>query len=545
MSIKRLLSLMLLSLFFASTLTMSVPLDREVFVSPDENATYVFASALADTGRLSIIEPLNLELGGLVHPRSTLGYADSILPSSFVGFIFLLGDVGAIFGKVAMYLVTPALAVMTICLWRDCVQRLFKQPLLADLAAFLLMIHPAFWYYSGRVMMHNVAFLAMLVLGVWWCLAQPLSALTGRMGRRPVSTAMARLCDFGIAGAWFGTTLMIRTSEIIWLTLALLVVIATHRAAIGWRSGLVFASGFLLMLGLLGAINASVYGHALVNGYTASYAYPESLLVNQTETSISNAPRRSLILPFGFHERNIFKNVLNYGWALYPWMSGLALLGIVIAIVEPTDRRTLWRTVTILTLALATWLGVVYGSWMIVDNPDPVIISLGNSHVRYWLPLFALASLFAARAFVYLLGDKSRLKQVGVGALLLLMTLLSAKLVFFGADGFMPNRAALDSFVDKRSRILVLTESDAIVIVDRADKYLFPARRVVVPLRSNTTYQSIPVMLGLAPVYYFGITLPAQDFEYLNGEVLQALGVRIELVETMSEESLYRFILST
>ncbi len=522
MTTRRLVWGVVLVLFFASTLTLSWPFSRELFVSPDENATYVFAKTFADSGRLTMSEALNDELGGLLHPRSTIGYGSAIVPGGFVGFVLVLGIIGMIFGNYAMYFVTPVLAVLTIVLWRDSVRRVFKHELLADAAAFLLMIHPAFWYYSGRVMMHNVAFLTLVIAGVWFCLRS----------RRPLS--------FAIAGAFLGAALIVRTSEIIWLTAAIVAVFALYRAVIGWRSMVSLAVGFVAMLALLGIINATMYGSPFVNGYTAQYPYAAMVISDDAVTTAIDEPKRNFLLPFGFHERIILNNVVDYGWKLYPWMSVLAVAGLLIAVVDRNEQRKVWRTLATLTLLLAVWFGVVYGSWKIIDNPDPSIISLGNSHVRYWLPLFALASIFGARALVYMLGDRSLLRQIFTGGLVVLATLLSLELVFFGHDGYLPSREALATFVDKEARILTLTEPEAIVIVDRADKYLYPERRVVVPLRSEATYSALPAMLEQVPVYYFGITLPEKDIEHLNEVLLQ--GVSIEFVETMSEESLYRFV---
>ncbi len=528
---------LLLAGFFISTLFLSLPFGREIFVSPDENAAYVFAKTFAETGRLSISESLNDELGGLLHPRSTTGFGGAIVPASFIGFVVALGVVGAIFGNVAMYFVTPVLAVLAIVLWRASVSRVFKDELLADAAAFLLLIHPAFWYYTGRVMMHNVAFLALLIVGLWWCLAQPLaSKARGRY------QAQLRLVDFGLGGALFGAALIVRTSEIIWLTLALLVVFIVYRAFIGWRATATFVLGFMMALGVLGILNASTYGSPFMNGYTAKYPYAAIVISDGEAAAVIDQPKTNLLLPFGFHERVILNNVINYGWKLYPWMSVLAIVGLVLAVVEKHERRQLWRTLAIFTLVLATWFAIVYGSWKIIDNPDPSIISLGNSHVRYWLPLFALASIFGARTLVYMLGDRSKLRLAFTGGLAILATLLSLELVFFGHDGYQPSREALATFIVKGDRILAATETESIIIVDRADKYLFPERRVVVPLRSEATYAAIPAMLEQAPVYYFGITLPDKDLSYLNEEKLKPLGVRIEFVETLSEESLYRFV---
>ncbi len=522
MTTRRLVWGVVLVLFFASTLTLSWPFSRELFVSPDENAAYVFAKTFADSGRLSTSEALNDELGGLLHPRSTIGYGGAIVSASFVGFVFVLGVIGAVLGNYAMYFVTPVLAVIAIILWRDSVRRVFKNEFLADAAAFLLMIHPAFWYYSGRVMMHNVAFLTLVIAGVWFSLRS----------RRPLS--------FAIAGAFLGAALIVRTSEIIWLTAAIVAVFALYRAVIGWRSMVSLAVGFVAMLGLLGVINATMYGSPFVNGYTAQYPYAAIVISDDAATTAIDEPKRNFLLPFGFHERVILNNIIDYGWKLYPWMSVLAVAGLILALAERDEHKKLWRTLAVFTLVLAAWLGIVYGSWKIIDNPDPSIISLGNSHVRYWLPLFALASVFGARTLVYMLGDRSLLRKVFTGGIVILATLLSLELVFFGHDGYLPSRAALATFVDKEARILTLTESEAIVIVDRADKYLYPERRVVVPLRSETTYATLPAMLEQVPVYYFGITLPEKDIEHLNEVLLQ--GVRIEFVETMSEESLYRFV---
>lgn len=533
------LSWVCVSAFVISTLMLSWPLQRTLFVSPDENAAYVFATTLAQTGRLAIPEPLNEELGGLLHPRSAVGFGDSIIPGSFIGFIVVLGAIGAVFGTWAMFFVTPLLAVLTLLLWRDTVKRLFHDAWLADIAAFLLMIHPAFWYYSGRVMMHNVAFVAMLILAIWWSVAQPLSSLKVRNYKK-----FLRLLDFFMAGIWTGVALMIRTSEIFWMTLVVMMVFAYARSAIGWRAAVAFGLGVLIMLGVLAASNTAVYGGPLVNGYTAQYPYAAVVISDAETATVVDQPQTNVLLPFGFHERVIAYNVWSYGFKLYPWMSLLTVLGFMFAWTDKSDQRSIWKFMLLLTLVLAAWLGVVYGSWKIIDNPNPAIISLGNSHVRYWLPVFVLASLFGAKTLRFMLAGRTWPHRVLVGATVLMLVLLSGRLVFFGHDGVVPSLAALATFADKQSQIFSLTEEDAIIVVDRADKYLFPERRVVVPLRSEATYAALPVFLARTPVYYFGITLPAADIDYLNTQKLAPLGIRIELVTHMQEEALYRFVLS-
>jgi hypothetical protein len=78
--------------------------------------------------------------------------------------------------------------------------------------------------------------------------------------------------------------------------------------------------------------------------------------------------------------------------------------------------------------------------------------------------------------------------------------------------------------------------------VDRADKYLFPSRQVIVPLRAERTYAMMPVIVPSIPLYYFGITFPENDVQYLNNERLASVGLRIESVVTVDDETLYRII---
>jgi hypothetical protein len=130
--------------------------------------------------------------------------------------------------------------------------------------------------------------------------------------------------------------------------------------------------------------------------------------------------------------------------------------------------------------------------------------------------------------------------------MLLILTVLAGltanvNLVFFGHDGILASRRAMDSFIGKRARIMTLTEPESVIIVDRADKYLFPYRRVIVPLRDDKTYAVLSELVKDVPTYYFGITFPQTDLDYLNGDKLRALDLKIELVETMHEESLYKF----
>ena len=511
----------LLVTFFIST-ALALRLSPEfIFVSPDENAAFTFSQLLADHGTIRFSEPLNTVLGGLVHPRSTVPFAKEILPGSFLGLVLLTAGVGAVLGPWGALLVTPVLAVLAVLAWRATIARLFKHELLGDLAGFFLMIHPAFWYYTGRVMMHNVAFIAFLIFGGWLMVTRPIKH---------------REINFFLAGLSLGLALLIRVAEAPWVVGGLALLFIIYRRVLGWRAIMATIGGLAIMLAVQLGLNATLYGSPLMNGYTAHYDYGSVVAVDQAASVPQERGFVGYILPFGFAERVILQNVWGYGFWLYPVFSSLALLGMVLVAWKKTPQRKTWQAWLVGTLILAGWLTLVYGSWKIADNPDPFAVTLGNSHVRYWLPLFALASVFCARVMTEI-WNRTRV----VAAVLMLLALGSATwLVFWSEDGFLHSRAALKTFVVKKETVLALTEPEAIIIADRADKYLFPERRVITPLRDERTYAVMPKAVEQVPLYYFGITFPESDLEYLNTLKLPPLGVKIELVTTIQEESLYR-----
>lgn len=532
MSRTYLLFLGILTLFFASTLFL---LKGDFFVSPDENAALVFAERWARTGSFRLPEMLNFDFAGLLHPRSALGWGVAIVPSSFLGFLVLTGSVGALLNASTMYFVTPLLAVLAIVAWRQIVLRVFGDEVLANLAAFFLLIHPAFWYYSGRVMMHNVAFVAFLIFALWF--------------------AVKEKRQLFLAGLCLGLAIFIRTSELTWILPLVAMLLVTYQSTLDkkWTQGLAFAMGLGLVLSVMLFQNDATYGNPFTFGYTAQFEYPPAVATQFEPASLTPPPTEpaepatatpsapttssSVLLPFGFHEMNIWRNVSNYLVLLYPWMTVAMIAGAILLLVNKEDRtRRTWQVAIAMSVVASIVLVLVYGSWWTVDNPDPKIISLGNSHVRYWLPIFIAGSLFAAYAFRWLIAQRRWFAY----ALLVMMAVLSAHLVFFGHDGFVASRQALETFEQKRAAVLGATEQRSVIVVDRADKYLFPYRRVITPLRSEVTYLALPYLEQEVPLYYFGITFPESDLTYLNEVKLAEADLVFELVLTIDDESLYR-----
>ncbi len=533
-----------LALAYAISLgTLAVPFATTdgLFVSPDEHATWTFAERIAETGRAQVREGRNEVLRGLLHPRSTVTIGSSIVPAGFLGMPYLTG---------LLFLVSPFLAASTgplfalgglFALYR--IMRLGgASKEWSAMTVAVLAIHPAWWYYGIRSLMPNVPFVALVLCAVW-------AALYARQEKK----APRRLGIFFLSGALFALGIMIRPSEILWIVGIFLAGILffkhifSYPKEIGvWIAGAVAIGGVALLL------NSAVYGHPLTTGYTVDQAVWE---VGSASVSAQEIPWytkiSAFLFPFGFHEYATLRNAWQYGVELYPWMTVIGVWGMALCL---TVHRKKWirEKRKILALAIAAtallYLVILYGSWTFFDNPDPSVISIGNSHVRYWLPLFVLLAPTTAYALLYIRDrvytwaqNERTQKLAGMlpMTLLLLMGACSTQVVFAGDDGVLHTREALLTFQEKREKVLEATPDNAIIIVDRADKYLWPHRAVVVPLRSEQTYAAIPSLLEAAPLYYFSITLPEEDLRYLHEQILAGKGIVFTPMLTINEETLY------
>ncbi len=506
----------------------------DVVNSPDEAANLFFAEQFAEQGTFAVAQPLYETSFGLLHPRSMVTFAGSLLPGSFLGLPVFAGGLQALFGDGAQFFVTPILLVLALFAWRGTVYHLFDNARLANLSVFFLAIHPGFWYYGMRVMMHNAAFVACLLLAIWFLVVKPLQVHIHWKDIDPI-----------IGGGLVGLALFFRGSEILWVLGALFIlsIFLLWRKWVSWRVVTSIVIG--LFLGMLPTLfyNTTTYGDPFTTGYTAVESLFEVTAAASTvETEVeSRSLIASILFPFGFHERVLLRNGWRYIFALYPWISSFSVLGFFWWIFDKKDRKKKeWRIFTSLALGVSTWLVLMYGSWVVYDNPDPTAITLANSYVRYWLPIFVFGSVFAAYAVEKFWADRSWYRSFVISFILLFSLGLSMNLLWFGVDGVLDTRQALESYEEKRAEVLSLTEDNAIIVVDYADKYLFPHREVVVPLRSESTYSHLSALREIAPLYYYGLTLPEEDLLYLQEEKLSSYGLTIDPVQEIMNETLYR-----
>lgn len=529
------------------------------FISPDESANYFFAANFARTGTLEVFDPANLAFGDALHPRSVVSINGFLMPGGFLGIPLLFGWLGSIFGVRTIPFWTPFLAVFAVFAWDATARRWFGQHV-GRISAILLALHPAWILYSARSLMPNVPFVCFLIFAAWFLTCRPVRTFAAWIGdsspRHAWILAIKRAYGDAIfAGLSLGMALMIRPSEIVWIAPCALAVLWWQRREVAPRVSLLFAAvAFLSLLTLL-PIQNSLYGSPWKTAYTAGQVIPLSQGGTEGGAAVDVTLRARVesflapVFPFGIHPRVMWKEAVAYGPQLMWWLFALAVLGLVVVWrTTPKEDRAARRGYVYVTAAVTAYLLVLYGSWSFHDNPDPTLITAGNSHVRYWLPVYLLLLPLCAAGLDWIarLAHTERLRTVTYVSLILVCAAFSAKVaVFEPYDGILTDRVVLRESSLIREGVLSRVEPQAVIVVDSADKFLWPYRHVLHPLRSDATYALIPRLAAVVPVYYYGLTLPAEDLVYVNQVKLAGTPFMFYPVEAFGAETLYHIFRQT
>ncbi|MDP3985655.1 MAG: hypothetical protein Q8P82_02720, partial [bacterium] len=398
---------------------------------------------------------------------------------------------------------------------------------------------------------HNVLFTVLLIFAAYFLVAQPITRHT--FGSYALKKIISRL-DWWCGGLLCGAALWVRTAELPWMAIAILVLFIVFRKTVKWPQVIAGGIGIIMMVIPMGLVNQSVYGSPWWSGYT----FPSGSVPLVSETvdptvsqspslpvfqSLANIPR--LLLPFGIHPRTALTHFANF-YVWLPWWMSLVLLGSVLVFAWNLIRRRCTREELAcmgLFLGVTGWLVLVYGSWVVRDNPDPNAVTIGNSYLRYWLPSFVLATAVAGMAARMVAQRLRRIHVwIAVGGLVLLVS-ASGWLVFSSSDDSINAMIrTLDRYAVVKTEVLRETPKQSVVVVDRADKIFFPDRKVMTPLRSSATYDVLRAMHLRAPLYYFGITLTDEDLEYHNSVLLPPTGLLLRPLRNLGNEPLYRFV---
>ncbi len=496
-----------------------------IYISPDETANSLFAQKFAQTGTLSLDEPRNEVFMGKIHPRSTRVIGDRIVPSGFLGLPIMYGSAVAVVGALVLWILTPLLAALGTLAFYAIVRRLFENKTLAVLSTILLASHPAWWYYTSRSLMPNVPFLALLLIGCAF------------LYTRPFVVRWRWFSDL-LGGFMIGAALAIRPSELPWIAIGAVCLLFYKRALPAWRSIIVFTLGSLIVLVPVFAVNIFTYGSPWTTGY---HGTSSELL----DFSDRPSDERSSFLPWAIDPLIAFSHARAYLFQLFWWLVPFAAIGASLFLTSSSSReeKTRKQHYLVFCAAIGLFLVIFYGSWTFADNPNPKAISIANSYVRYWLPLFVLSSPLIAEGILWLaqLVRSARLYVAIIVVLTLSVLAGNIHATFFAReDGLVQVADTLARSQEIRERVFAITPEEAIIIVDRADKMFFPQRRVIVPLRDESTFAIMPKLTTSYPLYYYGVTFPEGDFQYLQERKLKELDLSIEFIETFDAESLYQ-----
>jgi len=482
------------------------------FTSPDETANYYFIKLFAQDSRLSFYEPLNEIADGMIRPRS-MGFVDgNTVPGSFLGLILIYGILAKIFGAGIILYFTPFFAVIGVLFFYLLIKEIFSKNI-AFISSLLLFILPPFWHYSARGMFHNILFLSMLIIGMYF--------LVRVLNREPGTKN--QLLYYLLAGFFIGLALITRTSEIIWVCVILIILFIINRSKISWRNILMFMGPVIILFLVIFYFNNQLYGSPFLFAYSGSGESVEAVS-GESITHTLFFKFKQLVLPFGIDFDRIGSSFYQYVIVVFPWFSILFFVGLIwllknnflniikklfsnvnISYKQFQAKQKIYLWLYVLTVV---WLVIYYGSYEFYEYIDRTKTILGSSYLRYWLPLYVFGLPFCTLALMEIkkIYKNRKISNLVVLLIIILFYLFSVnKVLLDPLHGLSQIKMYNSQNIQKERVIAQQTEPDSVIISGYADKVFFPNRKVVVKLPDdNDRFKEIVTNLtDRVSVYYF------------------------------------------
>ncbi|MFC1687636.1 glycosyltransferase family 39 protein [Patescibacteria group bacterium] len=481
------------------------------FTSPDETANHFFATRFADTTELGFTEPLNETINDdVVHPRSTSVVNGKTVPATFLGMPLLYGSIAKIFGNSVIVYLTPFFAMVGVVFFYLLIKEVFSKRN-AFISALLLFTLPPFWLYSARGMFHNVLFISLFIIGIYFLVKVLKNEITPHL----------RNLYFAAGGLSIGISLTVRTSEIIWVAVSVLVLFIIFRRKISWTHILItfvmviitFIPVMYFNNQLYGTLFSSVYSQASTDG-PVSVAASQSLLA-----SVGKA-----FLPFGINFQRVGTTASQYLIQIFPWISLLTIVGVIWllrASVFPFLKKhfpinyfssekvsSIYKGYLAIYLLIVMWLLLYYGSFEFYEFSDKTKIILGSSYLRYWLPIYIFCIPFISLGIFWVGGlfKKQRIKDVVIVSLVVLLLYFSIHTVVSDPlYGLAETKVNTQRSLAHKEKALAVTEPESVIISGHADKIFFPDRRVIVelPVGREERVELLGQLLSQVPVYLY------------------------------------------
>jgi 4-amino-4-deoxy-L-arabinose transferase-like glycosyltransferase len=540
------------------------------WTSPDETANYFFSKQFSQKGTLDYFDQAAATGDNLVMPRSLRSDSGWVKPVSFLGIILTYGTIGSWLGVGVIPFLTPFFAALGIIFFYLLVSRIFKNKRVGLLSAVLLATFPVYVYYTVRSMFHNVLFIVFLIIGaylfslalgekkkenIWESLKNRFFSV--KFNRERVTQI---ICAF-LAGLFVGLAIITRTSELLWLAPAALIIWLFYARRIGFIKLILFFSGVFLALLPVAYWNTILYQGPLRTGYnemnrsltelsTASDAVVKTTLsgqINKYSGYFQTVTHN--IFYFGFNKAQSISMFRHYVIEMFPVLVYLGAFGLLLLLIQNIKRFQKKYLVYVLVWGvLGTILVFYYGSWKFNDNPDVTKFTIGNSYTRYWLPIYlmllplvALTIERVTRALLFVSSKtKSRIRKIIAGGLqsvaVLAIAFIGIMFVLYGSEEGLAylyyNNLAERANAEK---VFALTEPGAIIITQYYDKFFFPERRIIMgTLPNDEILTAVQKLVDYYPVYYYNFYLNDKDVTYLNERKFSPYNLEMKLVKKVN-----------
>lgn len=484
---------------------------NEVFNSPDANANYHFALRILEGKDFAVALPLDDSFArDYLFTRSTRVTQGSLVPTGFLGLIVLYGLTSKLFFlNVIPYLTILIAGAALYYFYR--LNELFSNR--AGLfALLLLMIHPAWWYYTNDSLLPNVLFVSLLIISVYFFAV---------IIQRPTSLS------YVAAFTALTLALYVRTSEAIWLVPILVAYAVVFRKRINMR---------WFTLSLLGMAGAAVtiftfHRSIIPSDFPFGYTLPQ----NSQGFFIS-------LLPFGFHPRLMLLNAWNY-LIVFFWPYTLAVL--IAAAVSIKEFRRVRSNFAVWSFLFASCvLLTFYGSWLVVDSTYTRGVTIGTSYVRYFLPIYVFSIPLIAYAWSKLAYLPARRYRAASGVLILLFMLFSYRVTMSGSpETILAKQKTLKTYDAVASWVRSDLPQDAIIVAEKSDKYIWPHRLVITSYESGASRRALAHYLGKGTrLYYVGPTKDERKKAEINETWRPFRFALEEKIFTQADISVYRIV---
>src|SRR3989338_3775430 len=424
------------------------------FTTPDETVTHHFISLFASQGNLSYSEPLHEISKGYMRPRNTVLVNGNVAPTGFLGIYLLYGSVERLLSGSSQFL-TPFIAAATLFALYFLVAESFGRRE-ALISALLLAALPPYWFWASMAHFNNIAASAFFV---WGCIFY-LRLLRNEDGEG----------NYAATASFYALASFMRYEFFIMSFLLYVYLIAKKRRVPDFTQLALSAAPFALVIAVIMAYNAQLYGSPFSLGYSPSEASESAFEFQQIQTKLIERAGFYL-LPSGFHPQRALSNAYDYILLLLPYFSFAAAAGIYLCVRKGLSQNQ--RNFVTLLLITSAFLVIYYGGGIFFGYgaSSPIMMS---SYTRYLLPIYILLLPFCANFFAAFFRTNRVLGAIAIAA----FVLNSASTVYTGNFGLLDIAGKRSNYVSVADQFLSATEDGSVLFSHYWDKVVFPERKV-------------------------------------------------------------------